>query len=68
MEGGKTTALTLPRAAESGAKEFQLNFKFFQRVEGTFKVAPDAVVRSFQVRVFESGSNAPKLTHTLKVS
>jgi hypothetical protein len=68
MEGGQTTALTLPQAAERGAKEFQLNFKFFQRVEGTFKVAPDAVVRSFQVRVFESGSNAPKLTHTLKVS
>jgi hypothetical protein len=68
MQGGKTTALTLPQAAERGAKEFQLNFKFFQRVEGTFKVAPDAVVRSFQVRVFESGSNAPKLTHTLKVS
>lgn len=68
MEGGKTTALTLPQAAERGAKEFQLSFKFFQRVEGTFKVAPDAVVRSFQVRVFETGSNAPKLTHTLKVS
>ena len=68
MEGGKSTALTLPQAAERGAKEFQLNFKFFQRVEGTFKVAPDAVVRSFQVRVFESGSNAPKLTHTLKGS
>ena len=68
MEGGKAVALSLPQPAERGAKEFQLNFKFFQRVEGTFKVPPGAVVQSFQVRVFESGSNAPKLTQTLKVS
>ena len=68
VEGGKVTAVTLPQPSERGAKEFQLNFKFFQRVEGTFRVAPNAVVRSFQVRVFETGSNAPKLTRTLKAS
>lgn len=68
VEGGKTTAITLPQPSDRGAKEFQLNFRLFQRVEGTFRVAPDAVVRSFQVRVFETGSNAPKLTRTLKVS
>jgi hypothetical protein len=65
---GREVVLTLPQPGEQGTGEFQLNFKLFQRVEGTFKLAPDAVVNSMQVRVFENGSNAPKLTHTLKVS
>jgi hypothetical protein len=67
-QDGKERVLTLPQAEDRSAKEFQLNFKLFQRIEGTFKVPPQAVVRSMQVRVFESGSNAPKLTQTVKVS
>jgi hypothetical protein len=68
VQDGKKVVLTLPQPAERGAREFQLSFKFFQRVEGTFKVPPSAAVTSMQVRVFENGSNAPKLTHTVKVS
>ena len=60
--------LSLPPEAEKNAKEYRLNFKFFQRVEGTFKVAPGAVVKSLQVRVFENGSVAPKLAQTVSVS
>lgn len=60
--------LMLPLENDADAKDYQLNFKFFQRVEGTFKVSPDAVVKSLQVRVFENGSKAPKLTHTINVS
>ena len=61
-------ALTLPQEGDQTPKEYQVNFKFFQRVEGTFKVAPGAVVKSMQVRVFENGSVAPKLTHTVSIS
>lgn len=60
--------LMLPSENERNAKDYQLNFKFYQRIEGTFKIAPDAVVKSLQVRVFENGSNAPKLTQTVNVS
>jgi hypothetical protein len=60
--------LMLPPEHERNARDYQLNFKFYQRVEGTFKIAPDAVVKSLQVRVFENGSNAPKLTQTVNVS
>ena len=67
-QDGNEVVLTLPRAEDQSAKEFQLNFKLFQRVEGTFKVSPQAVVKSMQVRIFESGSNAPKLTQTVKIS
>lgn len=67
-QGDRTVVLTLPPEPDRGAKEYQLNFKFFQRIEGTFKIAPDAVVKSMQVRVFENGGNAPKLTQSVNVS
>jgi hypothetical protein len=58
----------VPPEAAKNAKEYQVSFKFFQRVEGSFKVPSDAVVKSMQVRVFESGASAPKLTQTVTVS
>jgi hypothetical protein len=67
-QGDRKVALTLPQDGEKDTREFQLSFKFFQRVEGTFKVAPGAVVRSLQVRVFENGSVAPKLSQTVSIS
>ena len=39
---------------------YQLDFRVHQRIDGTFKVAPGAVVRSVQVRVFEGGQSQPK--------
>ena len=57
----------LPPESNRNATEYQLNFKFFQRVEGTFKVAPGAVVKSLQVRVFENGASTPRLTQTVNV-
>ena len=60
--------LTLPPEDQKNSREYQVNFKFFQRVDGTFKVAPGTTVKSLQVRVFENGVNAPKLTQTASVS
>jgi hypothetical protein len=67
-QGDRKFVLTLPPEDQKNAREYQLSFKFFQRVEGTFKVAPGTVVKSLQVRVFESGSIAPKLSQTVSVS
>jgi len=67
-QGDRKFALTLPQEGEASTKEYQVSFKFFQRVEGTFKVAPGAVVKSLQIRVFENGSNAPKLSQSVSVS
>ena len=58
----------LPPDANRNGKEYQVNFKFFQRVEGTFKVPAGAVVRGMQVRVFENGASTPKLTQMVTVS
>lgn len=68
QQGEHKVALTLPSEGDKNAKEYQLNFKFFQRIEGTFKISPEAVVKSMQVRVFENGSDAPKLTQTVNIS
>jgi len=68
QQGGRKVVLTLPSQQDKNVKEYQLSFKFFQRIEGTFRISPDAVVKSMQVRVFENGSNAPKLTQTVNIS
>jgi hypothetical protein len=67
-QGDRKFVITLPPEGEKNVKDYQVNFKFFQRVEGTFKIAPGAVVKSLQIRVFENGSVAPKLSQTVSVS
>ena len=67
-QGERKFVVTLPLEEQKSAKEYQVSFKFFQRVEGTFKVAPGTVVKSLQVRVFESGSITPKLSQSVSVS
>jgi hypothetical protein len=67
-QGDRKFVVTLPLEEQKSAKEYQVSFKFFQRVEGTFKVAPGTVVKSLQVRVFEIGSITPKLSQSVSVS
>jgi hypothetical protein len=67
-QGDRKFVLTLPAEGEKNVKEYQISFKFFQRVEGTFKLPPGAVVKSLQIRVFEKGSIEPKLSQTVSVS
>ena len=65
---GRKLVLVLPPQGERDAREYKLSFKFFQRVEGTFKLAPGSVVKGIQVRVFENGAKTPKLAQALNVS
>ena len=61
-QGGRDVMMTLPKdAAEDG---FNLGFKHFQRVQGTFRVAPSARVSSVQVRVYENGTAEARVTQT----
>lgn len=68
QQDGRKVVLVLPPEGKQDAKEYLLNFKFFQRIEGTFRITPDAVVQGMQVRVFENGSNTPKLTKNVNLS
>jgi hypothetical protein len=68
QQDDKKVVMTLPAADDKEGNGFKLNFRFYQRIEGAFRVAPDAVVKSMQVRVFENGSSEPKLTQTANAS
>ncbi len=67
QQDGKKAVMTLPGEGEAD-KGYKLNFRFYQRIEGTFRIAPGAVVKSLQVRVYENGSKEPKLTQAVDAS
>jgi len=52
-EGGKDAMIVIPGGTGDGAAAFRLSFKYFHRVEGTFRVSPKAKVKSVQARIYE---------------
>jgi hypothetical protein len=65
QEGGQSAMMSFPEPGDAAAAAFRLAFKYFRRVEGTFRVNPKAKVESVQVRVYETGSNQPRATHSV---
>lgn len=68
VEHGAPRALKLPPDNEAEAREYQLRFRFFQRIEGSFRLNPGAALKSVQVRVYQHGSRAPKLAQTINAT
>ncbi|MCC6533211.1 MAG: hypothetical protein IT531_11725 [Burkholderiales bacterium] len=68
VQDGKRTGMTVPAPAERDERAYQLDFRVHQRIDGTFRVEPGAVVRSIQVRVFEGGRSQPKAMQTVTLS
>ena len=66
-QDGQQQVLVLPRSDEKSAP-YNLSFKFYQRVDGVFKVAPEASVKRVQVRVLENGTDTPKSSQTVNLS
>lgn len=64
QNGGK---MVMPLLGDGSAKAFIVSFKFYQRIEKTFQVPPNAVVESLQVRVFENGAAQAKLTQVVNL-
>lgn len=62
---GAGRTVTVPASAEPPLK---LDFRISQRVDGTFRVEPGAIVKSVQIRVFESGQSQPKVAQTVTLS
>ena len=60
--------LTLPDDQPDTAATLKLDFKYYQRVEGSFRVPPGAVVKSVTARAFEAGQANPRVTRTLNLS
>ena len=64
---GHTSMLILPDDQPETAPSLKLQFKYYQRIEGTFRVPPGAQVKSLQVRVLEPGQSMPKATRSLNL-
>ncbi len=52
-EGGKDAMMLIPEAKGDAAAAFRLSFKYFHRVEGSYRVSPKAKVKGVQVRIYE---------------
>ena len=66
-EDGRNAMMTFPEPGEAGAAAFRLAFKYFRRVEGTFRVNPKAKVENVQARIYENGSNQPRATSSVSL-
>jgi hypothetical protein len=53
---GKAVMMNLPDASMPGdAKAYQVSFRFFKRLEGTFKLPPGDTVKQVEARLLEHG-------------
>ena len=64
---GRNGMIVIPEPSQPENPSFRLNFKYFQRVEGTFKVPDQSKVRSVQVRVTEQGSGQAAATQSVEL-
>jgi hypothetical protein len=65
---GHGLTLTLPDDQPDTAAALALKFKYYQRVEGTFRIPEGAELRSLQAKVMEAGQSTPKATRSLNLS
>ena len=65
---GHSVTLTLPEDQPDTAAALTLRFKYYQRVEGTFRIPVGGQLRSLQARILEPGQATPKATRSLTLS
>lgn len=67
VENGQRTTRVFPQDA-SGNAQFQLSFKYYQRIEQIIQLSPDVQLESVQVRLFEQGAREPKVRQNVSLS
>lgn len=67
LENGLRTTRLFPENA-SGNTQFQLNFKYYQRIEQSIQLPPGARLENVQVRIFEQGMAEPKMRQNVNLS
>lgn len=68
QQDGRDATIIIPESSEAGGTAFKLNFKYFRRVEGTFRVPAGARVRTIQARILENGSNEARTSQNINLS
>lgn len=67
LQNGQKSILLFPAQSASNA-QFELKFKYYQRVEQSLQIAPDAQLQSVQVRLFKQGAREPKVKQEITLS
>jgi hypothetical protein len=52
----------------SGNDQFQLNFRYYQRIEQHIQLPPESQLENVQVRIFEKGTGEPKVRQNVTPS
>lgn len=65
--GTRGVVLTLPEDQPETKAALALKFKYYQRVEGRFRVPPGMRVTAVTARAFESGQGNARVTRTLQL-
>jgi hypothetical protein len=66
--GTPPRTILLPEDEPTTASALVLKFKYYQRVEGTFRVPSGGQLKSLQARVVEPGQATPKATRSLNLT
>lgn len=65
---GRPEVRVIPAAGERDGSAYQLDFRLYQRVDGTFTLPAGAVLRRVQVRLFEAGAQTPLSSQVVNLS
>lgn len=67
LKNGLKTTQLFPQN-ESENTQFQLNFRYYQRIEQSIQLPQDTQLESVQVRIFEQGAREPKIRQSINLS
>ena len=67
QQDGRDATIVIPDSTDASAS-YKLNFKYFRRVEGTFRVPAGAKVRTIQARILENGSSEARASQNVNLS
>jgi len=67
VENGQNTTHIFPYD-ETGNAQFKLSFRYYQRIEQSIQLSPDAKLENVQVRIFERGTDEPKVRQNVSPS
>lgn len=55
QRGKETVMMQFPAAGDPAASQYQVNFRYFRRLEGMFKVAADVRIQRVEARLIQDG-------------
>ncbi len=67
VDKGVQRTLVFPKTGEKN-QAYVLGFKFFQRLEGVFKIPPETTVTRVEARVFEAGVELPQASQVASLT